>query len=91
MGYSSDQTSDGGKKVHISLTPNPSHLETVAPVVEGIVRAKIDNAHKGDNSKACPIILHGDAAVAGQGLVYEVIQMSQLGRLQNRWNYSFCN
>lgn len=78
MGYSSDQTSDGGKKVHISLTPNPSHLETVAPVVEGIIRAKIDNRHKGDNSKACPVILHGDAAVAGQGLVYEVIQMSQL-------------
>lgn len=78
MGYSSDQTSDGGKKVHISLTPNPSHLETVAPVVEGIVRAKIDHRHKGDNAKACPIILHGDAAVAGQGLVYEVIQMSQL-------------
>lgn len=78
MGYSSDQLSDEGKKVHISLTPNPSHLETVAPVVEGIVRAKIDNLHKGDNSKACPVILHGDAAVAGQGLVYEVIQMSQL-------------
>ncbi|MDP1800937.1 MAG: 2-oxoglutarate dehydrogenase E1 component [Bacteroidota bacterium] len=78
MGYSSDQTSDEGKKVHISLTPNPSHLETVAPVVEGIVRAKIDNLHKGDNSKACPVILHGDAAVAGQGIVYEVLQMSQL-------------
>ncbi len=78
MGYSSDQTSDTGKKVHISLTPNPSHLETVAPVVEGIVRAKIDNLHKGDNSKACPVILHGDAAVAGQGIVYEVLQMSQL-------------
>lgn len=78
MGYSSDQMSDDGKKVHISLTPNPSHLETVAPVVEGIIRAKIDNLHKGDNSKACPIILHGDAAVAGQGIVYEVLQMSQL-------------
>ncbi|MEO6302833.1 MAG: 2-oxoglutarate dehydrogenase E1 component, partial [Bacteroidia bacterium] len=78
MGYSSDQTSDEGKKVHISLTPNPSHLETVAPVVEGIIRAKIDNLHKGDYSKACPVILHGDAAVAGQGIVYEVLQMSQL-------------
>ncbi len=78
MGYSSDQTSDSGKKVHISLTPNPSHLETVAPVVEGIIRAKIDNLHKGDNLKACPVILHGDAAVAGQGIVYEVLQMSQL-------------
>lgn len=78
MGYSSDQVSDGGKKVHMSLTPNPSHLETVDPVVEGIARAKIDNLHKGDYSKVCPILLHGDAAVAGQGIVYEVIQMSQL-------------
>lgn len=78
MGYSSDQLSDEGKKVHISLTPNPSHLETVAPVVGGIVRAKIDNRHKGDNTKACAIALHGDAAVAGQGIVYEVLQMSQL-------------
>jgi 2-oxoglutarate dehydrogenase E1 component len=78
MGYSSDQVSDGGKKVHMSLTPNPSHLETVDPIVEGIARAKIDNRHKGDNSKVCPILLHGDAAVAGQGIVYEVVQMSQL-------------
>jgi 2-oxoglutarate dehydrogenase E1 component len=78
MGYSSDQKSDEGKNVHISLTPNPSHLETVAPVVQGIIRAKIDNRHKGDHSKACAIAIHGDAAVAGQGIVYEVLQMSQL-------------
>jgi 2-oxoglutarate dehydrogenase E1 component len=78
MGYSSDQVMDDGKKVHISLTPNPSHLETVNPVVEGIVRAKIDNLYKGDNNKVCPILLHGDAALAGQGIVYEVIQMSLL-------------
>ena len=78
MGYSSDQLSDTGKKVHISLTPNPSHLETVNPVVEGIARAKIDNQHKGNFSKVCPILIHGDAAVAGQGIVYEVLQMSQL-------------
>lgn len=78
MGYSSDQTSNSGKKVHISLTPNPSHLETVNPVVEGIARAKIDNLHNGDNSKVCPVLIHGDAAIAGQGIVYEVIQMSQL-------------
>jgi 2-oxoglutarate dehydrogenase E1 component len=77
-GYSSDQTSDSGKKVHMSLTPNPSHLETVNPVVEGIARAKIDNIHGGDNSKVCPILMHGDAAVAGQGIVYEIVQMSQL-------------
>ncbi len=78
MGYSSDQLSDKGKKVHISLTPNPSHLETVNPVVEGITRAKIDNLHQGDYSKACPILIHGDAAIAGQGIVYEVLQMSLL-------------
>lgn len=78
MGYSSDQTSNSGKKVHISLTPNPSHLETVNPVVEGIVRAKIDNIHSGNFNKVLPVLLHGDAAVAGQGIMYEVVQMSQL-------------
>ncbi|MGQ0829896.1 MAG: 2-oxoglutarate dehydrogenase E1 component [Bacteroidota bacterium] len=78
MGYSSDQLSNNGKPLHLSLTPNPSHLEAVDPVVEGIVRAKIDNIHKGDIKKACPILIHGDAALAGQGIVYEVIQMSQL-------------
>lgn len=78
MGYSSDVTSDSGKQVHISLTPNPSHLETVAPVVLGITRAKIDHRHKGNLKKACPIIIHGDAAIAGQGIVYEVIQMAHL-------------
>lgn len=78
MGYSSDQKSDSGKNVHISLTPNPSHLETSASVVQGIVRSKIDALHSGDNAKACAVVLHGDAAIAGQGLVYELVQMSQL-------------
>ena len=78
LGYSSDQLSNGGKHVHMSLTPNPSHLEAVDPVVQGIARAKIDHKHKSDNGKVCPILMHGDAALAGQGLVYEVIQMSQL-------------
>src|ERR1700751_4069611 len=78
MGYASDQVMDGGKKVHMSLTPTPSHLETVNPVVQGIARAKIDNLYKGDNSKVCAVLLHGDAAIAGQGIVYEVVQMSQL-------------
>lgn len=78
MGYSNDVTSESGKQVHISLTPNPSHLETVAPVVQGITRAKIDHRHKGDYKKACPIIIHGDAAIAGQGVVYEVVQMAHL-------------
>jgi 2-oxoglutarate dehydrogenase E1 component len=78
MGYSSDQVSNSGKPVHISLTPNPSHLEAVDPVVEGIVRAKIDQKYDGDLKRICPILLHGDAAIAGQGIVYEVIQMSLL-------------
>ncbi len=78
MGYSNDVVSETGKTVHISLTPNPSHLETVAPVVEGITRAKIGSRHKGNHRKACPIIVHGDAAIAGQGVVYEVVQMAHL-------------
>ena len=78
MGYSSDLVSSNGKKVHMSLAANPSHLEAVNPVVQGTARAKIDNRHNGDNNKACTILMHGDAALAGQGIVYEVIQMSQL-------------
>lgn len=78
MGYSNDVTSESGKKVHISLTPNPSHLETVAPVVEGITRAKMDTRHNGNHRKVCPIVVHGDAAIAGQGIVYEVVQMAHL-------------
>ncbi|MEI6020154.1 MAG: 2-oxoglutarate dehydrogenase E1 component [Bacteroidota bacterium] len=78
MGYSSDFTGSNGTQVHISLTPNPSHLETVAPVVQGITRAKIDHRHAGNYKKVCPIMVHGDAAIAGQGIVYEVIQMAHL-------------
>lgn len=78
LGYSSDQETANGKKIHLSLTPNPSHLEAVGPVVEGISRAKIDNVYNGDENKLCPILIHGDAAIAGQGIVYEVLQMSQL-------------
>jgi len=62
----------------MNLVPNPSHLETVNAVVEGITRAKIDKKYNGDNSKVLPILVHGDAAIAGQGVVYEVIQMSKL-------------
>lgn len=77
LGYSCDQVTDSGKKVHLTLAPNPSHLEAVDPVVEGIVRAKVDN-YLGDDSKICPILIHGDASIAGQGIVYEIIQMAQL-------------
>jgi 2-oxoglutarate dehydrogenase E1 component len=78
MGYSSDIITPGNNKVHLKLAPNPSHLEAVDPVVEGFMRAKIDHAHKGDSKKALPILIHGDAAVAGQGIVYEVTQMAGL-------------
>lgn len=78
MGYSNDKVTTYGKKIHISLTPNPSHLEAVNPVVEGITRAKADNKHNGNYEKVCPILIHGDAAIAGQGIIYEVLQMSTL-------------
>jgi 2-oxoglutarate dehydrogenase E1 component len=78
MGYSSDIVTPEQKKVHLKLAPNPSHLEAVNPVVEGFIRAKIDSQHKGDARKALPILIHGDAAVAGQGIVYEVTQMAGL-------------
>jgi 2-oxoglutarate dehydrogenase E1 component len=77
LGYSCDITTDNGHDVHMTLAPNPSHLETVDPVVEGITRAKIDTYLK-DESKIVPILIHGDAAISGQGIVYEVIQMAQL-------------
>ncbi len=78
LGFTSEQTCDNGKKVKLSLSPNPSHLESVDPVVEGISRAKIDEKYAGNNKKLVPILIHGDAALAGQGVVYEVIQMAQL-------------
>lgn len=67
-----------GKEVKINIAPNPSHLETVDAVVEGITRAKIDLEYQKDASKAMPILIHGDAAIAAQGIVYEVIQMEAL-------------
>ena len=78
MGYSSDIVTPEDNKVHLKLAPNPSHLEAVNPVVEGFMRAKIDHAYKHDATKALPILIHGDAAVAGQGIVYEVTQMAGL-------------
>ncbi len=78
MGYSSQITTPNGKTVTLQLAPNPSHLETVGAVVEGYARANIDGAYSGNADKILPILIHGDAAVAGQGLVYELIQMSKL-------------
>ena len=78
LGYSSDIPVGNGKTIHVTLSPNPSHLEAVDPVVEGIVRARIDNHYREDNKKIIPILIHGDASISGQGIVYEVIQMSDL-------------
>jgi 2-oxoglutarate dehydrogenase E1 component len=78
MGFSSEIKTQSGNTVNLKLAPNPSHLEAVNPVVEGFVRAKIDTMYGSDNSKILPILIHGDAAVAAQGIVYEVTQMSQL-------------
>ena len=78
LGWTSERMSDNGNKIKMSIAPNPSHLETVGAVVEGITRAKQDAQYKDDFSKVLPIVVHGDAAIAGQGLVYEVIQMANL-------------
>ncbi|WP_289043363.1 2-oxoglutarate dehydrogenase E1 component [uncultured Olleya sp.] len=78
LGWTSNRETNTGKKINLSIAPNPSHLETVGAVVEGIVRAKQDNFYSDDFSKVLPIVVHGDAAIAGQGLVYEVVQMAQL-------------
>jgi len=78
LGASKSIKTTAGETVKINLTPNPSHLETVASLVQGISRAKVDNHYNGDYSKVLPIIIHGDAAIAGQGIVYEIAQMMTL-------------
>ena len=78
LGYNTVIPTPTGKEVQIKLAPNPSHLEAVNPVVKGIVRAKLENKYNGDINKVCAILIHGDAAIAGQGIVYEVVQMSGL-------------
>ncbi len=78
LGYTSIKNALGGQEVYLKILPNPSHLEAVAPVVNGYCRAQIDVAYNKDSSQIIPIIIHGDAAVAGQGVVYETLQMSKL-------------
>lgn len=78
MGYGSEVQTAEGKTVHLKLMPNPSHLEAVDPVVVGFARAKADVLYNSDFDKILPILIHGDASLAGQGVVYEVLQMSDL-------------
>ena len=78
LGLTSDRTTRSGKHINLNLAPNPSHLETVGAVIEGISRAKQDKYFPNDFSKVLPIAVHGDAAIAGQGILYEIIQMAQL-------------
>ncbi len=78
LGLTSDRKTRSGKHININLAPNPSHLETVGAVIEGITRAKQDKYFPNDFSKVLPIAVHGDAAIAGQGILYEIVQMAQL-------------
>lgn len=78
LGWTSKRKTDTGKEINLNIAPNPSHLETVGAVVQGIARAKQDDHHLGEEQKVLPIIVHGDAAISGQGIAYEIVQMAQL-------------
>lgn len=78
LGFRSTHKTTSGKEVHLELMPNPSHLEAVNPVLGGFARAKADVIYNSEYDRILPIIIHGDAAVAGQGVVYETLQMSKL-------------
>ncbi len=78
LGWTCKRKTDSGKEINLNIAPNPSHLETVGAVVQGIARAKQDDHHLGEEQNVLPIVVHGDAAIAGQGIAYEVVQMAKL-------------
>ena len=78
LGFSTIIPVSDNTDLRLTLAPNPSHLEAVDPVVEGIARAQLVHAYAGDFNKIVPVLIHGDASVSGQGIVYEVLQMSEL-------------
>jgi len=78
LGFRSNIVTPNNKTINVQLTPNPSHLEAVNPVVEGFARAKADILYNHEYHRVLPILIHGDAAVAGQGITYELLQMSGL-------------
>jgi 2-oxoglutarate dehydrogenase E1 component len=83
LGYSADVTMPSGRDIHLNLAFNPSHLEFVAPVVDGAVRARQDHLGDVDRTTAMAIIIHGDAAIAGQGIATETINLGQLDGYTN--------
>ena len=78
LGWTSKRTTSNNKRINLNIAPNPSHLEAVGSIVQGISRSKLDKYFNNDSGKVLPIIVHGDAAIAGQGLVYELVQMAKL-------------
>ena len=78
LGFGSQPTTASGKIINLKLAPNPSHLEAVNPVVLGFARAKADAVYNKEYDHVLPVLIHGDASIAGQGIVYEVLQMSKL-------------
>jgi 2-oxoglutarate dehydrogenase E1 component len=78
LGYTAQVTTSLGKKVKLNLAPNPSHLEAINPVIQGTTRAKLDLQYNNDVDKITPILIHGDAAISGQGIIYELVQMAGL-------------
>jgi len=77
LGYSNDRPA-GDRKIHLALSPNPSHLELIDPVVQGIVRAKQSYKGDKDHGRVVPLLIHGDAAFTGQGIVSETLNLSEL-------------
>lgn len=77
-GYSYDHVTSAGRKVHLSLSFNPSHLELVDPVIEGIVYAKQAYLHDAEGARVVPVLIHGEAAFTGQGIVSETLNLSEL-------------
>ncbi|PZD78427.1 2-oxoglutarate dehydrogenase E1 component [Mesonia sp. K7] len=78
LGWTSTRKTISGKEINLNIAPNPSHLETVGPVVEGMARAKQHVLYKDNPQNVLAIVVHGDAAIAAQGVVYETIQMAGL-------------
>jgi len=78
LGYGNTIRTSENKTVILNIVPNPSHLESSAPINEGVSRARMEHIYGNDLKKLVPIVIHGDAAISGQGVVYEVVQMSEL-------------